>query len=178
MTPFWDVLVVGENMRRSSMPDVRNSGFCMAATGRAPKNWFDVQLAAGMIGLEYPISYGKLLQKMLGKTLAKGETRTDWRRRPLTDGQLEYALQDVIYLPEVRGLLGKRLGRARPNRVAGDGDQGLAGRRQRNGNEGTLAASFRGIETAEDGAARYPGIVAMEGGRSTAKKYPSQTCSP
>ncbi len=51
-----------------------------------------------MIGLDYPASYSTLLQKLLGKSLGKGETRTNWRRRPLSKRQLEYAVQDVSYL--------------------------------------------------------------------------------
>jgi ribonuclease D len=58
----------------------------------------DVQLAAAFVGLEYPAAYGTLISKLLGRTLSKGETRTDWRRRPLTENQLTYALQDVVYL--------------------------------------------------------------------------------
>ena len=63
-----------------------------------PHQLFDTQIAAGLIGLEYPASYGTLLHKLLGRSLSKGETRTNWRRRPLNPQQLEYALQDVIYL--------------------------------------------------------------------------------
>jgi ribonuclease D len=59
---------------------------------------FDIQIAAGLIGLDYPAAYGTLLQKLLGESLGKGETRTNWRRRPLHKRQLDYALQDVVYL--------------------------------------------------------------------------------
>ncbi len=45
-----------------------------------------------MIGLEYPAGYGNLVSKLLGETPQKGETRTDWRKRPLTDRQITYAL--------------------------------------------------------------------------------------
>ncbi len=113
LSPFWEVLVDGdhETVVHAGREEYR---FCVAATGRVPKIWFDVQLAAGMVGMEYPISYAKLLQKILGKSISKEETRTDWRQRPLTKGQMEYALVDVIYLPAVRDfLIGelRRLGR-------------------------------------------------------------------
>jgi ribonuclease D len=66
----------------------------------------DLQIAAGFVGLEYPASYGNLISKVVGKTLGKGETRTDWRRRPLSKAQIDYALQDVVYLHALRdGLL-------------------------------------------------------------------------
>ena len=83
--------------------------FCLRATGKRPHRWFDVQLAAGLIGMEYPASYGTLTQRLLGKSLAKDETRTDWRRRPLSAKQLEYALQDVADLEAMRNILHQRL---------------------------------------------------------------------
>ncbi len=72
--------------------------FCRRAIGDRPANWFDTQIAGGLIGLDYPASYGTLIHKLLGKSLGKGETRTNWRRRPLSKRQLEYAVQDVSYL--------------------------------------------------------------------------------
>ncbi len=72
--------------------------FCRRAIGQRPRDWFDTQLASGLVGIDYPASYGTLIQKLLGKSLGKGETRTNWRRRPLTKRQLDYALQDVLYL--------------------------------------------------------------------------------
>ena len=106
--PFWEVLVEGdhETIVHAGREEFR---FCYAATERIPKKWFDVQLAAGMVGFEYPISYGKLISRLFRKTLPKGETRTDWRRRPLTDAQMEYALHDVVDLPGVKKKLGNKL---------------------------------------------------------------------
>jgi ribonuclease D len=78
--------------------------------GKPPSRWFDVQVAAGLIGMEYPASYSTLSAKLLGKTISKDETRTDWRRRPLTQRQLEYALLDVADLEAIRGVLHQRLG--------------------------------------------------------------------
>ena len=72
--------------------------FCRRSSGARPANLFDIQIAAGLIGLDYPAAYGTLLQKLLGESLGKGETRTNWRRRPLHKRQLDYALQDVVYL--------------------------------------------------------------------------------
>ena len=83
--------------------------FCAHAINQRACGWFDIQLAAGFVGLEYPAAYSTLISKLLGKTLPKGETRTDWRRRPLSDRQLEYALQDVLYLEPIRDLLMEQL---------------------------------------------------------------------
>ena len=68
---------------------------CFGAIGRPPANLFDVQIAAGLIGLGYPLGYGPLVQSVLRKRLQKGETLTDWRRRPLSQEQLRYAFDDV-----------------------------------------------------------------------------------
>jgi ribonuclease D len=68
-----------------------------------------VQLAAGFVGLEYPAAYATLASKLLRIGLSKGETRTDWRRRPLSSTQIEYALQDVLYLEPMRDALQQQL---------------------------------------------------------------------
>jgi len=45
----------------------------------------------------------------LGVSLAGGETRTDWRRRPLTAAQVQYALDDVRYLLDLADHFAERL---------------------------------------------------------------------
>ena len=59
---------------------------------------FDTQIAAGCIGLKPQIGYAELVKTLLDVTLPKGQTRTDWSKRPLTREQLEYAADDVLYL--------------------------------------------------------------------------------
>jgi ribonuclease D len=108
MLPFWELLV--QPGRETIVHAGRQEFlFCIAATGRRPSGWFDVQVAAGFIGLEYPAAYSTLISKVLGQSVPKGETRTNWRRRPLTRRQLEYAVQDVVYLLELRESLGERI---------------------------------------------------------------------
>jgi ribonuclease D len=86
--------------------------FCRHFLGRAPSPLFDVQIAAGIAGYGYPLSYTNLVRRVLGKTIRGSETRTEWRRRPLTDRQLHYALEDVRYLLEIRDKLESDLDRA------------------------------------------------------------------
>lgn len=69
--------------------------------GRLPQPIFDTQLAATLLGLGTQIGYGNLVQKVTGRELEKGHSRTDWSRRPLSKEQLRYALDDVIYLGEI-----------------------------------------------------------------------------
>lgn len=108
MAPFWRLLA------EANCEVVVHAGreemvFCQEAAGRQPARLFDVQLAAGLAGQEYPAGYGNLISRLLGATPQKGETRTDWRRRPLTRHQLEYALNDVRYLEPLRDKLQARL---------------------------------------------------------------------
>jgi ribonuclease D len=108
LSPLWNLLVSPgrETLVHAGREEFR---FIYKATGQRPAEWFDVQIAAGLIGLEYPASYGTLSAKLLGKSLSKDETRTDWRRRPLSPRQLEYALQDVAELAQIRDVLHRRL---------------------------------------------------------------------
>jgi ribonuclease D len=74
-----------------------------------PAMLFDTQLAAAFVGLGYGLSYQKLVASVLGVALPKGETRSDWFRRPLRPEQLEYASQDVAHLPELHSHLDRSL---------------------------------------------------------------------
>jgi len=78
-------------------------------TGRVPQHVFDVQIAAGFVGNDYPISLQKLIQSTLRIRLHKSKTLTDWRKRPLTLAQLQYAAEDVIYLHDVYRILRGKL---------------------------------------------------------------------
>lgn len=71
---------------------------CRQAIGQAPAKLFDLQIAAGLIGLGYPLGYGPLVGQVLERRMNKGETLTDWSRRPLTPQQVQYAFDDVRYL--------------------------------------------------------------------------------
>jgi ribonuclease D len=56
---------------------------------------FDTQVAAALVGLPAQIGYADLTQTLLGRSLHKSQTRTDWSRRPLSVAQIDYALDDV-----------------------------------------------------------------------------------
>ena len=70
---------------------------------------FDTQIAAGCIGLKPQVGYAELAKTLLGVSIAKGQTRTDWSKRPLTAEQLHYAAEDVLYLDEIAQRLDERL---------------------------------------------------------------------
>jgi ribonuclease D len=70
-------------------------------TGRVPQSIFDTQVAAMVCGYGDQIGYLNLVQDICNKKLDKGAQFTDWSRRPLTEKQTLYALDDVIWLREV-----------------------------------------------------------------------------
>ncbi|QDO84442.1 ribonuclease D [Shewanella psychropiezotolerans] len=63
-----------------------------------PANLFDSQIAAALCGLGHGLGYAKLVEQTLDISLDKGESRTDWMKRPLSEAQLNYAANDVYYL--------------------------------------------------------------------------------
>ncbi len=71
---------------------------CRLWAGEPPGNFFDIQIAAGLVGLTYPLGHAALVSQLLGVQLSKGETLTEWRTRPLTRQQIRYAFDDVRYL--------------------------------------------------------------------------------
>lgn len=79
------------------------------AANATPANVFDTQVAAGLVGLGYPVSLAKLVQEITGVRMHKGFTFTDWTARPLSGSQLRYAADDVRYLPAIAAELDRRL---------------------------------------------------------------------
>lgn len=79
------------------------------ACGVVPQPLFDTQLAAALCGIAAGMGYQRLVQDTLGVVLAKGETRSDWLRRPLSASQLEYAADDVRHLFALHDDLDARL---------------------------------------------------------------------
>jgi ribonuclease D len=69
--------------------------------GTYPKNLFDTQIAMGFLTHTYPISFQNLVEKEFQVTLNKSFSVTDWEARPMTSQQITYALNDVLYLPEL-----------------------------------------------------------------------------
>lgn len=69
---------------------------------------FDTQVAATLAGFPQQVGYGALVREVLSVEIDKGDTYTDWGKRPLSETQVEYALNDVRYLPELyRRLIAK-----------------------------------------------------------------------
>ena len=69
--------------------------------GAVPAPVFDTQMAAAVLGYNHQISYADLVQQLCGVTLEKKHTRANWMRRPLSDDELDYAMDDVRYLLDI-----------------------------------------------------------------------------
>ncbi|MFK3799558.1 MULTISPECIES: ribonuclease D [unclassified Pseudomonas] len=78
-------------------------------TGSLPVPLFDTQLAAAYLNLGFSMGYSRLVQDVLNIELPKGETRSDWLQRPLSETQISYAAEDAVHLAEVYALLRPRL---------------------------------------------------------------------
>jgi ribonuclease D len=105
---FWQMVVHPEHevVVHAGREEIR---LCQLAIGRAPVNLIDLQIAAGLAGLPYPLGHGALVHHVLGIQLSKGETLTEWGKRPLTRAQIRYAFDDVRFLLAIWERLAHRL---------------------------------------------------------------------
>lgn len=69
--------------------------------GLIPHPVFDTQVAAMVCGFGDSISYDQLVFKISGERIDKSSRFTDWKRRPLSQKQLNYAIADVTHLRQV-----------------------------------------------------------------------------
>ncbi len=83
-----------------------------ALAGVTPRNVFDTQVAAAVIGhgKRLQIALSALVAGFVGRELSKNEQMSNWLQRPLTHRQIEYAIADVRYLLRLRDKLVERAG--------------------------------------------------------------------
>ncbi|MEI8235980.1 MAG: ribonuclease D [Methylococcaceae bacterium] len=67
-------------------------------TGKLPSPIFDTQIAAPLLGFQDNPGYALLVSSFLNINLNKAHTRADWSFRPLSQDEIQYAADDVIYL--------------------------------------------------------------------------------
>jgi len=108
VTPFWR-LVSDPAIEIVVHAGLEDLAISYQHTGQVPRNVFDVQIAAGLVTSDYPISLQRLARSLLGVRLRKSQTLTDWRKRPLTDRQIQYAIEDVGYMLPIHDALRRRL---------------------------------------------------------------------
>jgi ribonuclease D len=100
LKPFFD-LMANEKVTKVFHAARQDIEIIFHLGGLIPSPVFDTQVAAMVCGFGDSVSYDQLVQKVTGTRIDKSSRFTDWRRRPLTDKQLAYALADVTYLVDV-----------------------------------------------------------------------------
>lgn len=108
LSPVWE-MVSDDNIETVVHAGQEDLAIAFRETGQVPRRVFDVQVAAGFVGLDYPISLQKLVQSVAHVRLHKSKTLTDWRKRPLSAAQLRYAADDVGFLLGIRKKLHDRM---------------------------------------------------------------------
>jgi len=77
--------------------------------GEAPGAVYDTQIANALLTEHHQVGYASLVEHELGILLDKSQTRTNWLQRPLTQKQIQYAGDDVLYLYQLQHILDKKL---------------------------------------------------------------------
>ena len=77
--------------------------------GEAPGVIYDTQIANALLTEHHQVGYASLVENELGTLLDKSQTRTNWLQRPLTQKQIQYAGDDVLYLYQLQHVLDKKL---------------------------------------------------------------------
>ena len=70
-------------------------------SGCIPTPLFDTQVAAMVCGFGDSVGFESIVSKLAGGHVDKSQRFTDWAQRPLRHKQIDYALDDVIYLRPV-----------------------------------------------------------------------------
>jgi ribonuclease D len=100
LAPFY-ALMMDERVVKVFHAARQDIEIVFAQTGNVPKPVFDTQVAAMVCGFNESVSYVNLVKKVTGVDIDKSNRFTDWSRRPLTPGQLTYAIGDVTHLRDV-----------------------------------------------------------------------------
>jgi len=108
LAPLWE-LIVCPQVEKIVLAGQQDFPPAVRHTRRPPAHIMDVQLAAGFVHGDYPLSLIRLLAEFLNVSLPGTLAFSHWDRRPLSAVQLRYAADDVRYLPAARAALGKRL---------------------------------------------------------------------
>ena len=78
-------------------------------TKQMPNSLIDTQIMSNFCGFNYNISYSHLVKEILDKELPKDLQNSNWLKRPLSKGQIRYALNDVKYLLKIYSYLYDKL---------------------------------------------------------------------
>lgn len=105
LTPLAPVLAQTVSVLHASDQDIT---ILERSCGAAPSVLFDTQVAAGFLGMSSP-SLASLVERFVGVRLPKGHRLADWSHRPLSDGEMRYAADDVAHLLELYETITRQL---------------------------------------------------------------------
>jgi ribonuclease D len=108
LTPLFEVLA-DESVVKILHAGSQDLELFFRLSGSASGPIFDTQVAATLAGFPSQVGYARLVQDLFDVAIDKSDTFTDWSRRPLTPAQIEYALNDVLYLDRAWLQLTERL---------------------------------------------------------------------
>ncbi len=108
LQPFFD-LMADETVLKVFHSGRQDIEIVFHRGGLVPHPVFDTQVAAMVCGFGDSISYEQLVGRLTGARIDKSSRFTDWSRRPLSDRQLTYAVEDVTHLRDVYRALAKKL---------------------------------------------------------------------
>ena len=106
-------LVADENFTKIVHAGGQDLQIFFQSFGCTARHVFDTQIAGAFLGYGHQAGYADLVRRVAdGPQLSKKLQFTDWAARPLSDAQMAYALDDVLYLPamyaKLRADLAKR----------------------------------------------------------------------
>lgn len=103
---FWTQLLAESWVVHSARQDIE---VVFQTAGQMPREIFDTQIAAGLLGFPAQMGYAGLVKELFDVDMAKSHTRADWTRRPLRDEYLDYAAEDVEHLLPAADILSEKL---------------------------------------------------------------------
>ena len=114
LNPVWEL------MRDPTITKVFHAGnqdmeIFLHLMNELPKPIYDTQIAAMVCGLGDQVGYDKLVKSLLDHDIDKTSRFTDWSKRPLSNRQILYALDDVIYLAKLYPLMLEKLNNEKRN---------------------------------------------------------------
>lgn len=111
LTPLYDLLAAPSPLKvfHAARQDLE---IFFNKTGRVPAPIFDTQVAAMVCGFGESVGYETLAARLAGARIDKSSRFTDWSRRPLSERQVRYALEDVTHLRTAYEKLARNLERS------------------------------------------------------------------
>lgn len=104
LEPFFE-LMRDENITKVFHAARQDIEIVYYLSNSVPSPVFDTQIAGMVCGFGEQVGYADLIQKLLNIPIDKTSRYSDWRRRPLHDHQLTYALADVTHLAKAYPIL-------------------------------------------------------------------------